>query len=207
AWKLLERFRAHHRPASVESLRAGEARRWAELLGRYDPAHAERFARDELAADPLSPALWHLWARSLAGTGRHREALRAFRAISTLVADPAIERDHAVLLANVENDLSALRALDAPSDEDDPEWVMRRGLALARGTAEERRRGLEDARRIWARRAEHALPERGLGRRLALALAREGLADEARAVLEEAAADERDPVRRALLEGARHLLR
>ena len=210
AWDQLERFRDRTDRAPIESLRRGEARRWAELFRRHHPETAERFVHAELGADAANPELWHLWARAQNWAGQRAAALRTYRAVTSLVSDPDIDKDYAVLLADDDTELSVLRATlqTAPTRSAgvDPELVLRRGLALLGGTEQERQRGLIEANAVWRNRAENGIPIAELGRLIALRLVREGYSERARTVLAEAIADQRDPLQRGVLQVAARLL-
>jgi tetratricopeptide (TPR) repeat protein len=176
----LERFRARLPDRSLESLRAGEGRRWVLLLARFIPERALALAESELRRDPDDPALWRASAEALLAAGRWSAALERLEALQHV----APERETARLLAltsfRIENDakeflerLAAIESLD-PEARGDPLLAFYRGVASsAPGSgvrAPERDEGLTRAQWLWQQREANDLDDPEHARALALAL-------------------------------------
>ncbi len=206
AWNHLERFRQRTRPSSIDALTPGEAEAWWRLIKRYDPARAERFALQELNANPASAELWGVWCEALVTVGKREQALAAYETILALAESPTLRRGYALLRLDLglPSDEDASRMLADASDVDQ-ELAMRCAFALMQGEGERADEARRIARELWADRDRNDLPLSPFARRLALGLA-ESAPDEALAVLDGAIDETRDPLEALTLRATRHLL-
>jgi hypothetical protein len=164
----MDRFRARTRAAPVESLRAGEAERWAEFYGRYDPERALQFTQEELANAPDDLDLWRLAAVALAGAGRRTEALRLVSQSLELAPDRRAVRLAAALAAELDGSRAQGQALvryalqSGAWREGDVQLNWVRALLLdSSGPARGQRAHLLDE--VWSARASAPIDRARLG--------------------------------------------
>ncbi len=214
ALERIDRFRERTLQEPIETLRAGEARRWTQMLARTNPELALRFAREELGADPIHTGLWRNCCEALIAAGHWSEALEELEALQRVAPERETVRLNALTRMQVEADpadfLARLKEFEQIDEgaKSDPQFAFYSVLALlgkSRGevAAGLVARGLE----LWNARAQNGLSEPGHARAFALGLFRAGYTEAALEVLQGAGAEAVGLLDRDVLAGLDHLMR
>jgi hypothetical protein len=93
AYSRLERFRAEHKNASIESLGRSSLREWAQFYSKLDPTRARRFIEEELVMAPASLQAWVELARALEAEGDLGGALEQLRLTARLSPIGSVDRE------------------------------------------------------------------------------------------------------------------
>lgn len=177
ALERMERFRARTLRQPVESLRAGEAEHWTQLLARYTPDGAATFAAGELAAAPRDPDVWRAWVEALIAAERWNEALEDLEALVEVAPDVSTARLLALTGYFVRDDadsfLAALERAEALAPSllhEDLQLAFFRGVAALRTDVADKREAAQLGWDLWERRTEAGILSQRNGRALAISL-------------------------------------
>jgi tetratricopeptide (TPR) repeat protein len=177
ALQRMERFRARTLRRPIESLRAGEAARWTQLLARYSPGGAVDFAGQELAAAPYDPEVWQAWIAALIGAERWDDALADLELLMEIAPDVSTARLLALTAFFVRQDaesfLERLEELEALAPKilgEDHTLTFFRGVAALRSDRPDKQEIATQGWELWERRHEVGLLSQRNGRTLAISL-------------------------------------